>query len=157
RGGQNGLVLDRCEKAGIYDNDFSFLSGWGIALWRSSDNVITHDACDFCIRGYSHGVYNRGQDSAGILLFEQGCRRVIGANSATHCGAGFFSFAGQEALGSVPPSSPDFDYRGKGCNENTIVGNDFSYAAAHGLELTFSFDNAILQNRFVQNSICGIW
>src|SRR5688572_7273453 len=85
RKGQNGLVLERCTKAEVYDNDFSFLSGWGIALWRSSDNVIARNACDFCVRGYVHGVYNRGQDSAGILLFEQCSRNVIAENSATHC------------------------------------------------------------------------
>ncbi|MEQ1891685.1 MAG: right-handed parallel beta-helix repeat-containing protein [Planctomycetota bacterium] len=157
RAGQNGLVLDRCKKAQIYDNDFSFLSGWGIALWRSSDNVITHNATDFCIRGYVHGVYNRGQDSAGILLFEQCSRNVIAGNSATHCGDGFFAFAGQEALGGVPPPTPDFDYTRRGNNENKIYDNDFSYAAAHGLELTFSFGNEIVLNRLVGNAICGIW
>jgi len=157
RAGQNGLVLDRCERAQVLDNDFSFLSGWGIALWRSSDNRILNNACDFCIRGYSHGVYNRGQDSAGILVFEQCSRNWFGGNSATHCGDGFFCFAGQEALGGVAPPSADFDHTGKGCNENWIVGNDFSYAAAHGLELTFSFDNVIKRNRMVGNAICGIW
>ncbi|NOT32102.1 MAG: hypothetical protein HOP15_16770 [Planctomycetes bacterium] len=157
RAGQNGLVLERVEKAQVYDNDFSFLSGWGIALWRSSDNVLARNACDFCIRGYSHGVYNRGQDSAGILLFEQCSRNVIAENSATHCGDGFFGFAGQEALGGVPPPTADFDYTGLGCNENLIQRNDFSHAAAHGLELTFSFENRILSNRLVGNAICGIW
>ena len=157
RKGQNGLVLDRCEKAQVYDDDFSFLSGWGIALWRSSDNVIAKNACDFCIRGYSHGVYNRGQDSAGILLFEQCSWNVIAENSATHCGDGFFGFAGQEALGSVPPPSAGFSYRGRGCNANRIWRNDFSYAAAHGLELTFSFGNEIVSNRLFGNAICGIW
>ncbi len=157
RAGQNGLVLDHCEKATVHDNDFSFLSGWGIALWRSSDNVLARNACDFCIRGYSHGVYNRGQDSAGILLFEQCSRNAIIENSATHCGDGFFSFAGQEALGGVPPPSADFDYTRRGCNDNEISGNDFSYAAAHGLELTFSFGNEIRFNRLVGNAICGIW
>lgn len=161
RAGQNGLVLDRVERAQVYDNDFSFLSGWGIALWRSSDNVIARNACDFCIRGYSHGVYNRGQDSAGILLFEQCSRNVIAENSATHCGDGFFGFAGQEALGAA--GAPEVEpsgyaaYEGRGCNRNEIRGNDFSYAAAHGLELTFSFGNRILQNRLVGNAICGIW
>jgi parallel beta-helix repeat protein len=157
RAGQNGLVLDRCKGAKVYDNDFSFLSGWGIALWRSSDNVIARNACDFCIRGYVHGVYNRGQDSAGILLFEQCSRNVIAENSATHCGDGFFAFAGQEALGGVPPPTPDFDYTRRGNNDNRIRGNDFSYAAAHGLELTFSFGNEIRGNRMVGNAICGIW
>jgi len=157
RAGQNGLVLERCAKAQVYDNDFSFLSGWGIALWRSCDNVLARNACDFCIRGYVHGVYNRGQDSAGILLFEQCSNNVIAENSATHCGDGFFSFAGQEALGGVPPPTADFDYRRKGCNDNEIYRNDLSYAAAHGLELTFSFGNVIRANRMVGNSICGIW
>jgi hypothetical protein len=157
RAGQNGLVLDRCEQAEVTDNDFSFLSGWGIALWRSSDNAIARNACDFCVRGYSHGVYNRGQDSAGILVFEQCSRNAIVENSATHCGDGFFCFAGQEALGGVPPPVPDFDYRGRGCNENQIVANVFSYAAAHGLELTFGTKNVIAENRFEGNAICGIW
>src|SRR5262245_21167095 len=157
RAGQNGLVLDRIERAEVYDNDFSFLSGWGIALWRSSDNVLAHNACDFCIRGYSHGVYNRGQDSARLLLFEQCSRNLIAENSATHCGDGLFAFAGQEALGSTPPPSADFDYARRGCNDNTIVGNDLSYAAAHGLEITFSFANLIYANTLVGNSICGVW
>jgi parallel beta-helix repeat protein len=157
RRGQNGLVLDRCEEAQVYDNDFSFLSGWGIALWRSSWNMIARNACDFCIRGYSHGVYNRGQDSAGILLFEQCSHNVIAENSATHCGDGFFGFAGQEALGGVAPRTSSFDYTMKGCNINGISGNDLSYAAAHGLEMTFSFANDISRNRMVGNSICGVW
>ena len=42
RDGQNGLILDGVQASRVYDNDFSFLSGWGIALWRSSDNTICH-------------------------------------------------------------------------------------------------------------------
>jgi parallel beta-helix repeat protein len=157
RAGQNGLVLERVSHAEVADNNFSFLSGWGIALWRSSDNVLARNACDFCVRGYSHGVYNRGQDSAGILLFEQCSRNRIVENSATHCGDGLFAFAGQEALGARPAPGAGFEHRGRGCNQNRIEGNDFSYAAAHGLELTFSFDNLVQGNRFVENAICGIW
>src|SRR5688572_3194887 len=125
RAGQNGLVLDRCDEASVEDNDFSFLSGWGIALWRSSRNRLLGNRCDFCIRGYVHGVYNRGQDSAGILLFEQCSDNVIAFNSASHCGDGFFAFAGQEALGGVPPPRTDFDYRRRGNNDNLIACNDF--------------------------------
>ena len=157
RAGQNGLVLERCETAHVEDNDFSFLSGWGIALWRSSDNRILGNRCDFCVRGYVHGVYNRGQDSAGILLFEQCSRNVLAWNSASYCGDGFFGFAGQEALGSVPPTTSDFGHVRRGNNDNLIAFNDFSFAAAHGLELTFSFGNRILTNRMEGNAICGIW
>ncbi|MHC5114054.1 MAG: right-handed parallel beta-helix repeat-containing protein, partial [Planctomycetota bacterium] len=74
RDGQNGIVLDQVSGARIHDNDCSFLSGWGLAMWRTSDSLVSENAFDFCIRGYSHDVYNRGQDSAGILMFEQ-CSR----------------------------------------------------------------------------------
>jgi hypothetical protein len=170
---QNGIVLSSVHHSKIYDNDCSFLSGWGLAMWRSSDNVVCRNAFDFCIRGYSHGVYNRGQDSAGILMFEQCSRNVVALNSATHCGDGIFGFTGREALGEKPcPSSKlDFDanglastkssqdawYRGRGCNDNLFALNDLSYAAAHGLEMTFSFGNTAVANRFVENGINGVW
>lgn len=157
RDGQNGLLLERVEEARVYDNDFSFLSGWGIALWRSSRNLLSRNALDFCVRGYSHGVYNRGQDSAGILMFEQCCENVLVENSVTHGGDGFFGFAGKEALGELAPPAPDFDYARRGNTGNLLLGNDFSYAAAHGIELTFSHGNRLLGNRLVGNAICGIW
>ena len=99
RDSQNGLILDRSRESKVYDNDFSFLSGWGVALWRCTKDVLSRNVLDFCIRGYSHNVYNRGQDSAGILFFEQNSDNVIAENSATHGGDGFFAFAGREALG----------------------------------------------------------
>jgi parallel beta-helix repeat protein len=157
RQGQNGLCIVRVNDSRIYDNDFSFLSGWGIALWRSNRNVITRNAVDFCVRGYSHGVYNRGQDSAGFLVFEQCSDNVLAENSATHGGDGFFGFAGREALGEEAPPSKDFDYKRRGNNDNLLIDNDFSYAAAHGIEMTFSFGNRFIANRLVGNAICGVW
>ena len=148
RRAQNGIMLDRCDGARIYDNDCSFLSGWGLAMWRSNDCVISRNALDFCVRGHSEGVYNRGQDSAGILCFEQCSRNLFAENSVTHGGDGFFGFAGKESIdrGGLP-----------GCDENRFIGNDFSYAVAHGLELTFSTGNVVCANRFVEDAICGIW
>ncbi len=157
RNGQNGIILDAVNDSKIYDNDCSFLSGWGLAMWRSNRNVISRNAFDFCVRGYSHGVYNRGQDSAGILMFEQNSDNVLAENSATHGGDGFFGFAGLEALGDAPPPSDDFDYERRGNNDNLLINNDFSYAAAHGIEMTFSFGNNFIGNRLVDNSICGVW
>lgn len=180
RRGQNGILLDRVNDARVYDNDCSFLSGWGLALWRSSRNVISRNAFDFCVRGHVEGVYNRGQDSAGILCFEQCNDNVFAENSATHGGDGFFGFAGREALGElwleaererlrretgrenvddrirVPPEVAR-DFSARGCNRNVLLGNDFSYAPAHGIELTFSEDNVFARNRLVENAICGIW
>jgi hypothetical protein len=154
--GQNALCLDRVTASQIYDNDFSFNSGWGIAMWRCSSNVVSRNALDFCIRGYSHGVYNRGQDSAGIFAFEQNNENVFAENSVTHGGDGFFGFAGREALGELGEHPVEW-YRRRGNTDNLLIGNDFSYAAAHGIENTFSFGNKYLQNRIVENAICGVW
>ncbi len=163
-GTQNGLVLDRVTDTAIYDNDCSFLSGWGVAMWRSSRNTVCRNRLVYCIRGYSHGVYNRGQDSAGLLMFEQCCDNLVALNSITHGGDGVFGFAGREALGESPcPSSAiDFDdplawYRGRGCSGNTFARNDLSFAAAHGLEMTFSSRNLVYGNTLEGNAICGIW
>jgi len=180
RRGQNGILLDRVNQGRIYDNDCSFLSGWGLALWRSSRNVVSRNAFDFCVRGHVEGVYNRGQDSAGILCFEQCNDNVFAENSATHGGDGFFGFAGQEAVGErwldaerdrlrretgrqeveelirVPPELAR-EFSALGCNRNLLIGNDFSYAPAHGIELTFSEGNVLAQNRLVENAICGFW
>ncbi len=156
RRGQNGILLNRVESSKVYDNDCSFLSGWGLGLFRSSHNTISRNALDFCVRGHSEGKYNRGQDSAGILIFEQCCGNTIVENSCTHGGDGIFGFAGLEALnGEGAPAG--FDFTRKGCNDNLFAGNDLSYAPAHGLEMTFSFGNRIFENRFVENAICGIW
>jgi len=154
--GQNGLCLDRVSGSRIYDNDFSFNSGWGIALWRCARNVISRNAVDFCVRGYSHGVYNRGQDSAGIFVFEQNNENVFAENSATHGGDCFFGFAGREALGQTGRHAVEW-YKRRGNTDNLVVGNDFSYAPAHGIENTFSFGNKYLKNRIVGNAICGVW
>lgn len=148
REGQNGIIIDDVNDSVIYDNDCSFISGWGLAMWRSNRNVITRNAFDFCVRGYSHGVYNRGQDSAGILCFEQNSNNLIAENSATHGGDGFFGFAGVQALASRERL---------GNNNNLLINNDFSYAPAHGIEMTFSFDNRFIGNRLVENAICGVW
>lgn len=157
RRGQHGILLDEVDKSKVYDNDASFLTGWGLGLWRSSDNMISRNAFDFCVRGHSEGVYNRGQDSAGILLFEQCNNNVFVENSATHGGDGVFGFAGLEALGTPDAIDPELDVTRVGCNDNVFLRNDLSYAPAHGLEMTFSFGNIIAENRFVDNAICGVW
>ena len=154
--GQNALLLDRVTDSKVYDNDFSFNSGWGLGLWRSSRNVITRNAFDFCVRGYSHEVYNRGQDSAGILMFEQNNDNIIAENSVTHGGDGFFGFAGLEALGDKGEHPVEW-YKRRGNDNNLLIENDLSYAPAHGIEMTFSFGNIFARNRMAGNAICGVW
>jgi len=143
--GQNGLMLARSSGARIWNNDFSFLSGVGIGLYRASGNTIQHNRVDWCVRGYSHGVYNRGQDSAGILIYEQSQRNIVAFNSVTHGGDGLFLWAGQTTM----------DTGEGGANDNVIYDNDFSYAPANGIEATFS-RNAIYANR-IEECWHGLW
>ncbi len=144
-GGQNALMLVECNDGMVYNNDFSFNSGIGIGMYRSSRNSIMHNRVIFNVRGYSHGVYNRGQDSAGILVYEQSNNNLFYKNNVTHGGDGFFLWAGQTTMDS-----------GKGgCNDNIIMNNDFSYAPTNGVEATFS-RNIISSNRIFECDH-GIW
>jgi parallel beta-helix repeat protein len=147
RAGQNGLLLTRCDRARVRRNDFSFNSGWGIALYRSNECVVESNRCDWCVRGYSHGVYARGQDSAGILVFEQCSNNHFALNSATHSGDGFFLYAGNETLKRTGAG---------GCNGNKVVHNDFSHAVANAVEATFSERNEFFSNR-LDDSDHGVW
>jgi parallel beta-helix repeat protein len=144
-GGQNALMLTGCNNGTVYNNDFSYNSGLGIAMYRSSGNKIMYNKLDFNVRGYSHGVYNRGQDSAGILIYEQSNNNLFYNNSVTHGGDGFFLWAGQTTM----------DTGKGGCNGNRIINNDFSYAATNGIEVTFS-SNQITGNRIFECDH-GIW
>ncbi len=147
RNGQNGLCIVRSDAAYIVDNDMSFMSGWGLAMWRSSRCDVFNNKFDWCMRGYSHGVYSRGQDSAGILVYEQCSDNVFAHNSATHSGDGFFLYAGNETVKRT----------GKGgCNNNLLYRNDFSHAAANGIEATFSDGNRFIEN-VLDDCTHGIW
>src|SRR5688572_1975015 len=94
-GGFNGLLMTKCDDGKFWNNNFSFNSGVGIGLYRSCNNRVMHNKLDWNVRGYSHGVYHRGQDSAAILVYEQSCENTFAYNSATHSGDGFFLWAGQ--------------------------------------------------------------
>src|SRR6266550_419911 len=143
--GMNGLLLVRTDGAMIRDNTFSFNSGLGIGLYRSSDDTIIHNELDYNIRGYSHKFYSRGQDSADLLLFEQSSRNLVALNSLTHGGDGVFLWAGQTTMDSGTG----------GANDNLFYGNDVSYATANGVEATFS-RNEIIANR-AWGSEYGVW
>ncbi|HMI77697.1 MAG TPA: right-handed parallel beta-helix repeat-containing protein, partial [Ferruginibacter sp.] len=144
-GGQCALMMMRCNDGEITDNDFSFNSAIGIGMYRSSGNYILHNKLDFNVRGHSQGFYNRGQDSAGILVFEQCNENVFAYNSATHSGDGFFLWAGQTTM----------DTGEGGCNENSIERNDFSYAPTNGVEVTFSYNG--IYNNIIRECDNGIW
>ncbi len=144
-GGQCALLMTRCDNAEVYDNNFSFNSGIGIGMYRSSNNKIYHNRLDYNVRGFSNGKYKRGQDSAAILVFEQCNDNIFAYNTATHSGDGFFLWAGQTTM----------DTGKGGCNDNFIYGNDFSYAPTNGIEVTFS-RNLIMKN-IIKDCDHGIW
>jgi parallel beta-helix repeat protein len=143
--GMNGLLVVRCTGLAIRGNNFSFNSGVGIGLYRSSYDTIVHNWIDYNVRGYSQGFYSRGQDSADLLVYEQSSHNVIAHNSLTHGGDGVFLWAGQTTMDSGTG----------GANDNLIDGNDVSYATANGVEATFS-RNTIANNRAWGNEY-GVW
>ena len=144
-GGQNALMMMECNNSMIYNNDFSFNSGIGLGMYKCSNNKVLFNRIIFNVRGYSHGVYNRGQDSAGILVYEQSNNNLFYKNAVTHSGDGFFLWAGQTTM----------DTGKGGCNDNIILDNDFSYAPTNGIEVTFS-RNKIFRNRMFECDH-GIW
>lgn len=147
RRSQNGIVLSRTRDSAVYDNDFSFHSGWGLAMYRSSRNEVSRNKFDYGVRGFSHGKFARGQDSAGILVFEQCSDNVFAYNSATHGGDGFFLYAGNETTQETGEG---------GCNRNYVFGNDFSHAVANAIEATFSDGNSFECN-ILDESNYGVW
>ncbi len=143
--GMNGLLLVRSSGLRIWNNDFSFLSGLGVGLYRSTENTIMHNRLDWCIRGYMSGAYSRGQDSAALLLYEQSSNNVVAYNSMTHSGDGLFLWAGQSTM----------DTGAGGANDNLVFGNDLSFAAANGIEVTFSRNRLI--GNLLEGSTYGVW
>jgi len=143
--GLNGLMLVRSSGLRIWNNNFSFNSGLGIGLYRSSGNTIMHNRVDYNVRGYSEGFYRRGQDAADLLIYEQSNKNTVAYNSMTHGGDGVFLWAGQSTM----------DTGEGGANDNLFYMNDFSFAPANGIEATFS-RNSFIQN-FVEGSEYGMW
>src|ERR1700694_4650738 len=143
--GMNGLMLVRTNGLRIWNNNFSFNSGVGIGLYRSSGNSMLHNQVDYDVRGYSERFYRRGQDAADLLMYEQSNKNVVAFNSMTHGGDGVFLWAGQSTM----------DTGEGGANDNLFYMNDFSFAPANGIEATFS-RNVFIRN-YVEGSEYGIW
>jgi nitrous oxidase accessory protein NosD len=143
--GQNGLLVTASTGLKIWNNTFQYLSSLGIGLYRVRESTIMHNRIDWCVRGYSHGFYNRGQDSAGLLMYEQSSHNVVAYNSVTHGGDGLFLWAGQSTM----------DTGQGGSNDNLFYRNDFSHAPTNGIEATFS-RNYFLNNR-IEDSWHGVW
>lgn len=119
RGGQNGILLLGSEECEIEGNDLSFLSGWGVALARSSNNRVVGNRLDYIARGHAAGGPDQGFAACALLVVDGSSRNTFAWNSATRSGHGALLF-----VGAGPPGVP----ARPGCEENRFYRNDFSLA-----------------------------
>lgn len=147
---QNGVILVDSTGCTLLDNDFSFNSGWGICLGRSSDNQVIWNRADFCNRPWS-GFW--GGDSAGIAVADSSHRNYFVGNSMTHSGDGFFlTHKGDQfnkGTKTVTLHGPS--------NDNVIAYNDGSWSTANAFEGTFSTGNVYYQNWACDSAAAGFW
>lgn len=138
---QNGIGLIEARGTYVADNDVSENSGWGIHLWKSSQNVLVRNQAHHNVRCESP-VYRRGCDSAGILLREVSDSNLVADNDITWSGDGFF-LSGQ----------PEYVRPSRG---NMVLRNDGSSSYHNAFESTFSPGNVFLENR-ADSSDYGFW
>jgi len=145
---QNGLILVKSSHNRVDGCDFSYNSGWGIALCRSSDNLICWNHADFVNRPWAGGW---GGDSSGVALATQCNRNEWAFNSFTHSGDGFF-------LAALNGGFDDTDrlHEEGPCDGNWVVRNDGSWSTANAFESTFSIKNIFYKN-IADDSNYGFW
>lgn len=150
KGSQNGLMMLHVSDATIIENDFSYNSGWGIALCRSFKNRIVWNKADFCNRPWAGGW---GGDSAGIAMVDGSMHNYVVGNSLTHSGDGFFlthrndRFLEDKKVIELVNTS----------NENVVAYNDGSWSTANAFEGTFSNFNVYYKNWANDSLAAGFW
>ena len=144
RHGQNGVLLVRSDGCELSDCDFSFLSGFGVALYQSSRNQIAHNILDYIVRGYSHDVYWKGLGAAGMLLVERSSDNIICSNSATHCSSGIVVLGGTDLSEGRAFERGELDSGGS--DRNLIFQNDLRFAVGACFEQRFSSRNTAISN-----------
>lgn len=145
---QNGLMLVNSNRNRVIGCDFSYTSGWGLAMWNASDNLICWNQADFVNRPWGGGW---GGDSSGFTLASDCNRNVIAYNSFTHGGDGYF----------LATENVGYDAQGKyftkgACNENVVAFNDGSWSPHNAFESTFAIDNVYYHN-WANESDYGFW
>ncbi len=137
---QNGIALINVRYAVLSGNEASHNSGWGIALFRSSDNQLWNNHADWNVRCEA-ARYSHGCDSAGMLLMDGSSRNTLVENTFTHSGDGYFS--------SKPESGASSD-------ENVVAYNDGSDSPHNAFESTFSTHDQFIGN-VADRSGYGFW
>ncbi len=137
---QNGMLLARVTHGTVYHSDLSRNSGWGIALWHSSENDLLENHADWDVRCES-AAYSHGCDSAGVLLMDASSRNRVVGNSLAHSGDGYF-------LSRVE--------NGAESNYNYVAWNDGSDSPHNAFESTFS-EGDIFDHNIADRSDYGFW
>ena len=183
RGGAIGVALEDCRESLIVGNDFSFLSAYGAVLAGGRDNTVAHNSMEYNVRGYSHGNYASGQNSAGILVVGASQGNRIAFNRLTHSGAGILLhgdgvdapthnrvygndarhgiFAGLQSHNTrnTLVQNNDFSLGGRyGIHseqdmEMVLLDNEVADVAGTGIGLFSSSDGSLLQNQVLRNQI----
>lgn len=139
-GAQNGIWLVGSRGCRVLSSDFSHNSGWGIWMWSSSDNLISQNNCDWCVRCEDPGRFSAGGDSAGIMLSNGNHRNSFTHNSLRFSGDGFFLNGLR-----VEPSE-----------HNLIAFNDAGHSPHNAFESSWSGHNRFVGN-IASNSRYGFW
>ena len=129
RQGAIGLVLNETKDALVVGNDFSFLSAFGVVVAGGRDHTIAHNSLEYNVRGYSHGSYASGQESAGLLVVGNSQNNRLAFNRLTHCGSGISLFG----VGIQAPV------------HNRLYGNDCRHAIFAGVK-SFNSRDTLVQN-----------
>lgn len=128
---QNGIGLFDCSQAQVEGNDASDNTGWGIALYNTSDSTVEDNVADDCTRLY--GDWS-GADAAALLMVAGSSRNQVLNNQFRRGGDGVFLKGSRENVDLRP------------CNDNHFSGNDCSDSPNNGFEATFSSGNVFEDN-----------
>ena len=141
RQAQNGIGLFGARGTYIADNDVSSNSGWGIHLWRASQNTIVRNRAHHNVRCETP-AYSRGCDSAALLLREQSDSNIVADNDLRYSGDGFFLSGHRPNL--------------RQSVGNLVIRNDATGSPHNAFESTFSWGNSFIDNR-ADSSAYGFW
>jgi parallel beta-helix repeat protein len=147
----NGVVLENSNQCTLYDNDFSYNSAWGLALWQSSQNQVSWNHLDFCNRPWAGGW---GGDAAALAVVASSNKNLFVGNSMTHGGDGFFlADVGLQGDDTAAAGSDRFTGH---CDGNVVWRNDGSWSPNNAFESTFSANNQFGEN-IADDSGYGFW
>jgi parallel beta-helix repeat protein len=132
RGAQNGIALLEVRDSYLADNDVTGNNGWGIHLWRSSQNVIARNRANNTLRCEAL-VPAADCGAAAVLLRDASDSNTIVDNDLSASSLGFLLTG--ERKGARPSVG------------NLIYRNDGSSAVRIAFAATFGWSNTFLENR----------